>query len=488
MLRQDVPVERGRTLLVAALLLGAGCTGGGGPAASEAPSPFAVDGVPDGYALEAAGAGTRRQEWAQDDVGSDEPITVLVADDPAGPGPDAVVVSQAGLLPEALPVESVVTPATGGHVERFELDGREAAYVRDDGSTGAPLHPWVGELVVERGDDVAVRVRAVRSTRDDLLTFARAAEAGARHDLHPEVRPPAGYRIAGWLDHDAAAAIGASVSQVHAGVPGTRADLALGWSDGEGSVVVVAAPGRSAQLEALDHVGGVGAVLGPSERIDDAERPAWFVRHRWSEEVSLMTTTSWGDVLVVTVRGGADDRSLAERLAEGVDQASEAEWADLVAASDGGPGLLPDPGRQEVLRGVVGSQRWLLQSSPRADGVDECLRVEDHRRVCGYRPIGGSSTWQVLEFETDARQRFPAHLRVLATTTGARYVRVTTDDDERRARLVAVPGRSGRVAIVFLEGDERRRLTCRAPVGAHELRVELLDEAGEVVACAGPGR
>jgi hypothetical protein len=450
------------------------------PASAE-PSMFTVDPLPEGFALENAGVGEYDQEWGVDESGTDEPLTVLTA---VGDGePEVVVVSATGYegYQGGLRQASAGYFGRGGRSpQETSVDGAEALYFRDPGRADDPLDPWVGDLVMVAGRDLAIRVRAAKATENVLSRFAEAADAHGRTQ-HPTVTV-AGYQTAGWIDADAGQAVReSSVSAQYPFVPGPPTARSLGWADGDRTLAVVALAGRSARLTALELLGGVDPEYRSAERLELAGRSAWLVRLSFGEPTVLVTTTAWGDVLVVTARGVRDADRFVREVAAGVQQVSADAWDRQVQGADGGPGLQPDRGAKEVLRGNVAGEEWLLQTDAETGGLDFCLKLTRQRRACGYGASGGRQA-RVHPYTPDSQNPVPIPENVIVTTRlAASKVRVRTEYEDVTADLVPIPDTETSAALLFVDFPKYENPTCRD--GDQPLRIDLLDADGQVVAC-----
>lgn len=456
---------------------------------SDAPSPFAVDALPPGFVLEAAGQGTSPLAWGTDEFGSDEPLSVLTAIGHVD-GPDTVLVSTTGYAGYQGQLAQASAGHMSGSIEESIIDGAEAIYVRDRGTADARLDPWVGELVVARTPEVAIRVRAVGAEPEDLVPFVRATSASTNSPRHPVVDME-GYETTAWIDADARVAMQRpSVAKGSASVPGPPSGLALGWVGPDQSVAVLMMAGRSADLGVFDHLDIADSGLETARSVVVAGRPARIVRWRFSEAVVLATTTPWHDLLVVGVDGATDSgEELARTIAGSVRRVDDGEWSGLVARPDGGPGLHPDPGASEVIRGDHDGQEWLLQTGRRGESIDECLKLPAQQRICATGMIDGAAG--TVRHHVADREAVPLSPFILVSTTEkAAAVRVHTAEGEVRERLTVLPDDTGSAAVVFVDLPTDKTvipscLTAPATEGIAVIRVGLLDETGREVACLG---
>jgi hypothetical protein len=380
-----------RIVMAGACALSLACSGAGEDATidevdansqprSAQASPFVVDMVPAGFALETAGRGTDIQEWGEDSTGTDEPFTVL-----APPGVDAgedgvVIVSVTGYAG----YQGGLSQASGGYgsedAEEFEVGGEPAIHTPAGADGFGPDTEWA-DLVVSRGDDLAVRVTTADADRDELVDIARRVEPADDRARAPSVPDPpdgledlgsvdAGVEIslsahvwpdsdsvpglgdaygAGWLSGRAATApetgggssptvFGAGPPTVGAGPGGASA--APGGPDGPAtaadgrepvtasspeptSLTLVAYPGRVADLgalAALTHLGHSARTVTP---LTVGGRPGVLVESRPGDESSprwlsrtVLTHAPWGDLLMAGGSGVPEGVPTADQLAE----------------------------------------------------------------------------------------------------------------------------------------------------------------------------
>lgn len=487
---------RGAPFAVLGLLLLAGC--GDAPPADEGPEagapsrPFAVGWVPPGFEPLAAGTGRGVQDWGEDSTGTDEPFTLLRR------GDDLVAVSVTGFEG----YQGGLDQAVAGYeeAERIEVDGHQARLFLA-GPTTRHRFPW-NDLVVVRGDDLAVRVRGALG-RDELVDLAGRTEPDGR-ERPPTVDPPDGFEVVGRATADLAVALEAGVhDRDHP--PGPPTAHGAGWMSANRTLAVMALPSGAGDPEALQGSNHRFTWWGESE-VEATEvdgRPAYVARSRdpectssCFETATLATTAPNGDLLVVRTDGApllpTDDLL---HVAASVTEAEAATWEAFTVAVQGGPGLHPDPGFDEVARGEQDGVTWLLQARPAlpehfdnlvvydgAEGgywAEECLKLSTLRRACADHGSAGSADGtHYVSGATPGVHAGAADLSpflVVVTEREAASVRIGGVE----APLHRLPGTTPRwAAVVFVEGPP-------FPLCHGEPRLELLDAAGAVVGCVG---
>lgn len=347
---------RGRRVVVVvavSVLLGAcgsdaATTGAPRPSVSAPPtvgedvttSPFAVGAdVPDGYRLEVAGVGSADAppgDASPDDGGppAPEPFTVLLGDGDADL--DVVVVAAVGFDGSEEGLDRITAPVADREVLTVEdRPGRFVPAVAE--SAGAP-EGWA-ELLVDRGDDVAVRVSAESATLDQLAEVLAAAdldEAPRRAPAVPE--PPTGLAVLGSAHLEWLLAEDVRVSATDD--PGTGpvgAHLAR-WSADGAELVVLTLPPDAVDPEVLRV-----AVERPRPRREGrarevAGRPAVVVddETETGTRTTLLVETTWGDHLVLMSTGAVplDEEALVE-LAASVTRIDAESWVEFVEDATG---------------------------------------------------------------------------------------------------------------------------------------------------------
>lgn len=249
------PVGTSARLVIACVCaLSLACGGGDGddatageagddPSRSGEASPFVVDTVPAGFVLESAGRGTRLQDWGEDSTGTDEPFTVLAPPGVDAASSEAVIVSVTGYLG----YQGGLSQAAGGYggeaMEHFEVDGAAAIYTPAGAEAFGGATVW-DELVVARGDDLAVRVLASDAGRDQLVDIARRVEPADDHARAPGVPdPPDGLDVIGSVDAGVEISLSAYVQPDSDSVPGLDSAYGAGWLSGPATAAPDTGPG-----------------------------------------------------------------------------------------------------------------------------------------------------------------------------------------------------------------------------------------------------
>ncbi|MFZ6004855.1 MAG: hypothetical protein ACOYXM_13090 [Actinomycetota bacterium] len=467
-------------------------------------SPFSAVAVPADYTPVAAGIGTAVGEWGEDSTGTVEPYTVLSPDGRVT-GPDVVFVSITGFEG----YQGGLGQASRGYLSGstdLTIDGADAIYSparRDERG-----EQWA-DLVVVRGDDLAVRVSSPEADAAELTAIAERVAVPDDRTKAPTVPdPPTGLRVVGSVDVDGVLASEPYVALHSDQVPGPRSAHAGGWvrtgSNGEDQLSVLTVPGRSLDIAALP----VWQVQLPwltrtSHERDVDGRPAVVIEELRSDMAganrrSVLVEAEWGDVVVVSATGASLPSEEALVLtAASVRPAEDAMWERSVIDATGGPGLNADEGRHELARGRDGGLGWLLQDGPPGGGivsssmtdpdslrgVDPCLKLSNRTRACAYPAAGGEDDWYSIATGDLPAERGLSFVLV-STTVGAASVRVTTSSGTATAALVEVPAGGVFAAAVFV-GDPGSA-TCDPAVQTpqlHQMRIEALDSAGTVVAC-----
>ena len=523
---------------------GAGDTETDGPGTSDRhrtteASPFVVGTVPPGFALETAGRGTGIQEWGSDSFGTDQPLTVLAPPGVEADSDEAVIVQVTGFEGH----QGGLSQASGAYgseeAEEFEVDGRPAIY-SPAGAQGFGEPEERADLVVVRGDDLAVQVSAADADRDTLVDIAQRVEPDADHARAPHVPdPPEGLEVVGSVDAGVIVSLSAYVTADSDSVPGLGSAYGAGWLSGPAGpppetgagppvtevgpapttvgagpgtsaeapaaeptpLTLVAYPGRAADLDALgalvhvDHrdptvtllsIDGRPAVVVDSNQAVDEHSPPFTTR-------TVLTHAPWGDLLMAGSSGSPDAMPSADQLTEmlaSVRQASAEEWEAFEVQAAGGPGLHPDDGAVEIERGTVattdGDVDWLLQARPGA--LDACLKLSTRERACA---TGGSSS-DGTSLGTgggrpDEDSGVPGFVLAILDTTGAR-LRATTPEATGEGSLHAITDSDLRGGVVFVDGlGDAPAFTCpgdpEPPGHMTPVTLELLDGAGTVLGC-----
>jgi hypothetical protein len=484
-------------VLVTALLVAAvaGC-GSGSPeeepaavAPSERASPFAVDWVPDGVELSAAGRGQAEFRWVDDEVGGMQPYVGLVRVG-EGPGPRTAAVRKVGYSPELEGVDQAFGCGDDGEDIR-EVLGAETLYCRNDGREPTPIDPWLGVLTVDRGDGDAFTIVAERAARAQLEPLVRWVGPWTDDAAAPVVDPASGYRSVARSNGDVVIAQGAYTGEPSDHVPGPTSGFTLGWTDGASrSITAVALAGTSGNARLA--AGGISLGWEHLVPIPVPGGDAYVVR-RSSGALDLVRSTPWGDLVVVGVEGFGEprDEEVARRVGANLRRVSDDEWAQTVASAGGGPGLHPDVGQQEILRGTEAGEEWLVQTGEFGPasigmGVDPCVKVTGRRRVCPWVQSGTG----VRLFDAEGAAPLPPFAMLVVKDPRATALVVRTADGDRRVDLAPLPegsaplpDGSSSVAVVF---GITENPSCWQEDPA--VRVDMVDAQGDVIGCLGePG-
>lgn len=495
---------------------------GAEPTGSSTSSPFTIGAPPTGYELVTAGTGTQRQAWGDDSIGNDDPFTVLAPEGADATSRDIVVVSVTGFGG----YEGGLGQASRGYgdPESFTLDGHDAMFGGSSVVDGVPT--WA-DLVVVRGDDLAVRATARHATKDELIAVARSARPSADHLRAPDVPdPPNGLHVVGSVDANVVVGLWPDAAAHTDRVPGTAAAHGAGWVNGRQLIAAMTLPGQAAALDAL----GGFAVFRQREQFDTRSRtingrPAIVIDSvRGDPNLdygyrAVLTQTDWGDLVIVAAvtlpvpsSGTPADRVTTEQtlidLAASVRRADDTTWEQFIETALGGPGLQPDAGAVEVTRGQAGGLEWLLQAreqgnTPTHPGipttgvqVDSCLKLSNRKRICAANLSGGLNGDHIFtELETVAGMQydfdFPAFV-IVSAPTPATQIRITTNAETKTGQLLPIPGTNLRAGVVVVERPghaycSREDLSSLGggTGGTEPMRVDALNDAGEAVACFG---
>lgn len=501
-------------MLAVVVVLAAACSSdtgevGPAPAGSSSSSPFTVGEVPEGYELISGGMGTRVGEWGDDSTGTVEPYMVLSPDGQAT-GRNVVRVAITGYEG----YQGGLAQASLGYLSELrELEVGGAAAIYAPASTDARGQRWA-DLVVVRGEDLAVRVSSPTASVAELAAVARRVVVPDDRTKAPRIPdPPAGLRVVGSVDVDGQLAVDAFVAPHTDQIPGPRSAHALAWTrptDESDRLSVLTVPGSSLDLSVVPvRERSWPHITRASRRRVIEGRPALILDEVWSgvpvsNRRTVMVEAAWGDAVVVTASGTSlpsEQQMIA--VAATIRPTGEGTWDDLVTEANGGPGLHADIGRHELARGRIGDLEWLLQDGPpdggmsvfpaapldRLRGVDPCLKLSDRTRACaGSLGGGGSETPAGWYLVATGRGSGTSGLSfvVLSTPQPAVAVRVRTASATATAALVQVPAGGIWGAVVFV--SDPGFATCDPAVSTPsrgQMRMEALDSSGEVVRCLG---
>lgn len=314
--------------VVVAVAVGSGCGGGDGAepdeddrgaapttttdpvAPSESSSPFTVGGVPERYEVVAVGEGDLQGTWGEDCCGTDEPFVVL-SPDGTPDHPEVVVVAATGYAGYQGGLDQAGLGYT--RVETGEVDGDEAVFTpaKDDA---------VADLVVARGDDLAVRVASAGATFEELAAIARTAVVDAEGEPPVVEDPPGDLVVVGTVTvaADVARYPYVDVDGAPARVPGPAGSYAVAWFDPVPSSTAAEAAGGDTHdtlaIQVLPGTAGDAAALAVDTPFDDVTaverraidgRPAYVVERTEYEGTSrtVWLESTWGDLVAVTAAG-----------------------------------------------------------------------------------------------------------------------------------------------------------------------------------------
>lgn len=479
-----------------------GSTDGQEAVGSTEASPFSVGYVPDGYHPIQAGRGEIEGDWGQDCCGTDEPYTVLTLDGaPDGAGP--VVVSVTGYEG----YQGGLFQASGAYPtgpERVDADGAEALHVPEGPVDDGDRSTWP-ELLVDRGDDRAVRVSGPGLDLDQLLAIAREAELPEHRTDAPLIpEPPFGLEVVGSVDVAGVVAKSSGGTSYRGGIYAPVGSWVTNWAGGGAleMLTVLTLPGNALDLDALlvDLQPRVSSFRDSSSPAEVGGRAAVVTeRERDEEETtvrSVWTTTSWGDVVVVSSYAvdpiGTDDLL---RMAGSVEATDAGAWEVFIRDVVVGPRLAPDADRSEVTRGVVGDREWLLQTSATPGdepylaglgppGIDPCVKLSDGTRRCAINGGDGPGYEWAQARPSPGQPEWDEEMVVVATSIDAAAVRFVTPTESVDAPLAPVPGTDWSATVVLVGDPYAARCDFTQPDGTTETGTFLLlDSEGNPTAC-----
>lgn len=324
-------MRRLAAVALAALLL-AGCSGDDGadgvPRSTES-SAFEVD-VPDGFVLVDEGPGTSEAAWGDDSTGNTGGYTVLGPDaDEDELGRLAVVelVGFGGMQGGLFQASTVSGPGEGVETS---YDDRPAVF-----SSGSDPFGPVTELLAERARNLAIAVRGGGLRETDLQTFVWRTswpeDVGAQRTTAPEVDPPEGWSEVGRADTALVLALGGYPRDL-SGPRTAHSALWRGDDPGATSLMVMTLPGTAGDVAAALAFGRTSHSFAEPVEVDryrlDGREAVWLrQRSLVGDETTVVTTTGWGDLLVVksrTRRTDGDpplDRAALEAVASSIRQA-----------------------------------------------------------------------------------------------------------------------------------------------------------------------
>ena len=307
---------------------------GGGPTASTESAPFALD-IPAGWVLDHAGRGEQVPEWSDDTGGANSGgFTVLAQNaEPTEVG-EVTVVEATGYqgLEGGLHQASLLYSFPSAFEER-EVDGRPA--VLNHGGD-----PAFDEVIIARDGDFALALRSSVLDTDELLELEQ--ETTVLDDIAeakvtaPQVRPPAGWTTVGEVQADLRIALSS-----FGDAPGPASAHSATWRSAlGGTLIAVTVPGEAGDVDALVALPRTTGRQPESVRLAEVDgRPAVVIESNGEWGPELVTTTAWGDLLVLNARYRGDDPDDAQLTGEDLldiagsaERMSPAEWDALPAS------------------------------------------------------------------------------------------------------------------------------------------------------------
>lgn len=472
---------------VACLASAVACADDSSPASSPLESsPFTVGYLPAGFEPVAVGEGSWRLAWGDDSEGTNAPLTVLERGD--GEDREPILVTFFGY--EGTQQESPLR--AGDDHDPLEVDGHQGTFRR-----ASEDNRW-SSLVVDFGDDLAVRVASPHASEGELLEVLAAVQIPnpsdeTAHVAAPVVDPlPEGVRHIGFMDARAVLAQDSYVWGSTDEVPGPPESHTATWV-GEGAdldrqLVVQTLPGDVADLAGI-----AGAVVeeGMDGRIVDVDgRPAAVVEPTGADDDSLRhravwLISAWGDLVHVVSRGSTPlPLEEVAAIANAVERATAEGWAAVVDDVMEGGRLRPDVGWHTVASGEIEGTGWLLQGTRNADVdlepgsgplIDDCFKLSTGERDCAMQFSVGA----LIDTTGTSGRTLP--LFVVTTVRDTVAVRLTTGGDsiEAPARHNSALG----IWVAVFEVAHSAPLRCEPDAST---RLEAIDEQGNVVRCLAP--
>jgi hypothetical protein len=461
-------------LLVLATLVGCTSDEPHAPAAPVAPSAasatmFSVGWVPDGYELVAQGRGVAASSWGSDEVGTNEPFTTLAPEGSHDPD-DLVVVAATGYAgyQGGFAQASITYCCKGvGPQQRFRFDGHRAIY--------SPPHEerrW-SELVVARGDDLAIRLIATGWSRERLVDLARRTTPSTDHEAAPAVDPPKGWRVLGSVGVLGLAAATSPVQVADRQMADPDGSGRF-WSPDESYAGLWQRDGDALLVTESDGsaIDGLPGIRYWKRYGYSAEplRDGFLLRHRTGSNAVIRRLDS-GALLLVASTSGRDPDELW-RVASSVDAASAQSWERQRREAWGSPPRL-DAETEELARGHRPGYDWLLPAI--SGGVaeyhvpDRCLKLSTFRYACTEHDDTGQAK---VQFATA-----PEPFLIVSTQVHSRSLRITQDGRVRTLPLVTLPGRYENQAVLAFD-VVHGPYVCDGPAPAPSLRLELVGDDG----------
>lgn len=467
-----------------------------GPATSGEAHPFAAD-APLGFEQVTLGRGVWTQSWGDDSGGNDAPFTVL------SDGARSVEISANGYAGFE----------GGGDLARvayrFGGDAWEDVSVDGDAGLWSPqTADDPAQLLVERGDDLALRLVGTGVSEDELVELAAATEPSEDHGTAPVVEePPAPWHVVGSVDADVLGAATSSLHRQYLSPPGPESGYGIGWLAGDAPLMAVTLDGDALDVEALiPRREWNGAPISTGRVVTVAGRPGVLLDlcycaplyEQESHSRSVLTHDDSGAALVVTTYGDSgvtEDQLIA--VAASVRPVEPDTWDAAVEQSRmlaaNGPGLHPDEGESEIGRGIHDDLEWLLQTDSVVDilgaprsGVDACLKLGDYTAACALPRGGAGGDALLVAMESEVEPRVGAFVIVVTRNTDGDAVRISTETETGTGTLFPVPGTDERAAVVFV--DDPGAAVCEdldppPPPSMARMRIDLLTAGGVPVGC-----
>lgn len=469
----------------------AGCWGSDGGLVAVDPQPVpgsessqVTAEVPDDWQLVTAGVGEWEQSWGSDTSGSDEPYTVLKRSE----GDQTVTVSATGYegYQGALAQAALSYPDNS---TELTVDGRRALLSHGSETWDQPTDLF--DLVVDLDGSSAVRAQGIDASRDELIELATLVIVDDDHRVAPRFEEvPSEFEVVGSVNSSGVLAMRARLSPGTDHVPGDDRTHTLGWtvspeespSSDPATVSVSTIPAATISLDAVELTLPSSDLISDRsvDRTEVAGRPGLEVTEIASERwrsLTLLTETDWGDQLVVTSRSDAESDAPTptveqlKNVAASVAQADDANWNRLVEEAAGGPGLNPNVGRTEIVRGEAGGIKWLLQTGDGLDGemtptnIDECLKLDNNTSACPTSsmgaPLGDSGLERILATGEFGPEKLPFAIMVVPNNDPATELRYTKDDTTITAPFHSVGDSNAKVSVLIANQDDR--LDCPGP-------------------------
>jgi hypothetical protein len=326
--------------LVAAALAACSDDGGGWTTddGSSESSPFRVD-APSGLEVLNAGRGGGYPAWGDDSLGNTGGFTVLGRTAEATDIDDLAIVELTGFESYQGGLHQASNFYYTSRFEPRTVADRPAQCAGEP--VGEPDATYA-ELIVVWGDDLAVATRAAGVDCDDLADLAAdvLVPGGDPPTGPPSVEGGGGWEPIGEASADLALALETFANDDHLDGPASAHVVAFappGATDD--ALTVLTLPGDAGDVDAA--LGYPRASNGEPAEVArttvDGREAVWLRLEQYTRRGVLVTTTSWGDLLVVIAtpvgpEGPILDRSILEAVAASATQVTDGEWAEVVAA------------------------------------------------------------------------------------------------------------------------------------------------------------